>query len=47
MDLDSKNLKYTFLYSPRTNYTNKLEEEQKLYLDLAKSVRMPFILVAM
>ena len=37
MDLDSKNLKYTFLYSPRTNYTNKLEEEQKLYLDLVKS----------
>ena len=37
MDIDNKNLKYTFLYSPRTNYNNKLETEQKLFLDLVKS----------
>ena len=36
MDRDY-NLKYHFLYSPRTNYNNKIEREQKLYIDLAKS----------
>ena len=31
------NLKYNFLYSPRTNYNNQLEKEQKLYVDLSKA----------
>ena len=37
MDMDNNNLKYTFIYSPRTNYNNKLEKEQSLYIDLIKS----------
>ena len=36
METDN-NFKYHFLYSPRTNYNNKLETEQKLFLDLVKS----------
>ena len=35
--MDNNNLKYTFIYSPRTNYNNKLEKEQSLYIDLIKS----------
>ena len=37
MELENNNLKYTFLYSPRTNYNMKLETEQNLYIDLVKS----------
>ena len=37
MDIEKNNLKYTFLYSPRTNFNTRLENEQKLYKDLVKS----------
>ena len=36
METDN-NFKYHFLYSPRTNYNNKLEKERKLFIDLTHS----------
>ena len=38
MDIsDDNNMKYSFLYSPRTNYVNLKENENKLFSELAKS----------
>ena len=38
MDIPDNNyMKYSFLYSPRTNYTNTKESENKLYSELARS----------
>ena len=34
---DNDILRYKFLYSPRTNYNNKIENEQKLYEDLVRA----------
>ena len=34
---DNDNTRYKFLYSPRTNYQNKIEYDQKLYEDLVRA----------
>ena len=35
--MDKNSMKYSFIYSPRTNYINKREKENKLFIELAKS----------
>ena len=35
--MNSKNQKYSFIYSPRTNYNINVEKENKLFLELVKS----------
>ena len=35
--MNSRNQKYSFIYSPRTNYNNNVERENKLFIELVKS----------